>query len=89
MLLDSTALELCRPGKWLVEKHSTRTRRSSKKLHLALDAETGEIVAASITAKRDRLRAHTNEHRATEVDIAVYTLNRMLELERPNYVHVA
>ena len=23
------------------------------------------------------------------MDIAVYTLNRMLELERPNYVHVA
>ena len=34
----------------------------------------------------DRLRAHTDERRATEVDVAVHVLNRMLELGRPNYV---
>ena len=28
----------------------------------------------------DRLRAHTDERRATEVDVAVYVLNRMLDL---------
>src|SRR3982750_2188020 len=37
----------------------------------------------------DRLRAHTEERRATEVDVAVYVLNRMLELGRPNPVRVA
>jgi hypothetical protein len=37
----------------------------------------------------DRLRAHTDERRATEVDVAVYVLNRMLELGRPNYVRTA
>ena len=37
----------------------------------------------------DRLRAHTNERRATEVDVAVHVLNRMLELGRPNYVRIA
>src|SRR5215203_3152655 len=37
----------------------------------------------------DRLRAHTDERRATEVDVAVYVLNRMLDLGRPNYVRVA
>ena len=37
----------------------------------------------------DGLRAHTDERRATEVDVAVYTLNRMLELGRPNYVRIA
>jgi hypothetical protein len=37
----------------------------------------------------DRLRAHTEERRATEMDVAVHVLNRMLELGRPNYVRLA
>ena len=37
----------------------------------------------------DRLRAHTEERRATEVDVAVHVLNRMLELGRPTYVRMA
>jgi hypothetical protein len=194
LLVDSTGLKLCGPGEWLVEKHGTRTRRSWRKLHLGVDAKTGQIVAASLTAKevddgaevgalldqvdgavasftadggydqdsvsiavakrhpeaaiivppraravpsdtaeaaptqRDRhlqhiadhgrmgwqkasgytiralaeaaigrwkqvigdgLRAHTDERRATEVDVAVYTLNRMLKLGRPNYIPLA
>ena len=191
LLVDSTGLKLCGPGEWLVEKHGTRARRSWQKLHLGIEANTGQIVAASVTAKevddgaevgplldqvdaavaafvadggydqggvytsvaqrhpdaavvvprttavpsetaetaptqRDRhlqhivehgrrawqktsdytrralaeatigrwkqvigdgLRAYTDEGRATEVKVAVYTLNRMLELGRPNYVH--
>ena len=37
----------------------------------------------------DRLRAHTDERRATEVDVAVLALNRMLELRRPSCVRLA
>ncbi len=37
----------------------------------------------------DGLRAHTDERRATEVEVAVYTLNRMLEFARPKYVRTA
>ena len=37
----------------------------------------------------DKLRAHTDERRATEVEVAVYTLNRMLGLGCPNYVRTA
>ena len=37
----------------------------------------------------DRLRAHTDERRATELDVAVHVLNRMLELGRPSYVRLA
>ena len=37
----------------------------------------------------DELRAHTDERRATEVAGAVHALNRMLDLGRPSYVHVA
>src|SRR3954465_4610730 len=194
LLVDSTGLKLCGPGEWLIEKHGTRTRRSWRTLHLGVDADTGEIVAATLTTpdvddgsqagplldqvagpvvsftadgaydqdrvyasvaerhpeaevivpprasavpsqtaesaptqcdrhlqhiaeqgrmawqrasgytKRaraeaaiarwkqvlgDRLRAHTEERRGTEVDVAVYVLNRMLDLGRPKYVRVA
>ncbi len=37
----------------------------------------------------DELHAHTDERRATEVAVAVHTLNRMLDLGRPSYVRVA
>jgi hypothetical protein len=48
LLVDSTGLQLCGPGEWLVEKHGTRRRRSWRKLHIGVDAETGQILASSI-----------------------------------------
>src|SRR5215218_1058211 len=194
LLVDSTGLKLCGPGEWLVEKHGTKTRRSWRKLHLGRDADTGQIVAATLTThdvddgaqvgplldqvdgpiasstgdgaydqdsvyasvaerypeaaiivpprstavpsetaeseptQRDRhlqliakkgrmgwqkasgytkraraeatigrykrvigdgLRSDTEERRATEMDVAVQVLNRMLELGRPTYVRIA
>src|SRR3954454_21820334 len=194
LLVDSTGLKLCRPGEWLIEKHGTKTRRSWRKLHLGVDANTGQIVASVLTShdaddgaqvgplldqvagpvvsftgdgaydqdgvyasvaerhpeaevivppratavpsataeseptqrdrhlqhiaergrmgwqrasghtKRaraeaaigrwkqvigDRLRAHTDEGRATEVEVAGHVLNRMLDLGRPNYVRIS
>ena len=47
--MDSTGLRLCGAGEWLLEKHGTRTRRSWRKLHIGMDADTGEIVAAALT----------------------------------------
>src|SRR3954465_1858309 len=37
----------------------------------------------------DGLRAHTDERRATEMDVAVHVLNRVLELGRPESVRIA
>ena len=51
LLVDSTGLKLCGAGEWLVEKHGTKTRRSWRKLHIGLDADTGQIVAATLTTK--------------------------------------
>jgi len=51
LLVDSTGLRLCGAGEWLLEKHGTKTRRSWRKLHIGLDAGSGQIVAASLTAK--------------------------------------
>ena len=194
LLVDSTGLKLCGPGEWLIEKHGTKTRRSWRKLHIGMDAGTGQIVASLLTGReaddgaqvgplldqvagpvasftgdgaydqdsvyariaerhpaavvivpprataipskstqseptqRDRhlqliaergrmawqkasgytqraraetaisrfkrvigdgLRSRTDERRATEVDVAVHVLNRMLELGRPKYVRIA
>jgi hypothetical protein len=49
LLVDSTGLKLCGAGEWLIEKHATKTRRAWRKLHIGMDAETGEIVAADLT----------------------------------------
>jgi hypothetical protein len=49
LLVDSTGLKLCGAGEWLIEKHGTKTRRAWRKLHIGLNAETGEIVAADLT----------------------------------------
>ena len=194
LLVDSTGLKLCGAGEWLVEKHGAKTRRSWRTLHVGLDADTGQIVAATLIRKeaddasqvgplldqvaasvasftadgaydqdsvsaavterhpaaaiivpprstavpsetaetaptqRDRhlqsiakygraawqktsgytkrsrveaaigrfkqvigdgLRSRTDQRRATEVDVAVHVLNRMLDLGRPNSVRVA
>ncbi len=51
LLVDSTGLKLCDAGEWLVEKHGTKTRRAWRKLHIGLDADTGQIVAAVLTTK--------------------------------------
>src|SRR5215212_1473345 len=194
LLVDSTGLKLCGSSEWLTEKHGTRTRRSWHKLHIGVDADTGQIVAAALTGpeaddgaqvgplldqvadpvasftgdgaydqdgvytgvverhpeaavivpprstavpsptaasaptQRDRhlqliaerghmgwqkasgytkraraetaisrykrvigdgLRSHTDERRATEVDVAVHVLNRMLALGHPNYIRIS
>jgi len=49
LLVDSTGLKLCGSGEWLLEKHGTRTRRSWRKLHIGVDADTGRILAATLT----------------------------------------
>ena len=194
LLVDSTGLKLCGSGEWLLEKHGTKTRRSWRKMHVGMDADTGRIVAAALTTndvddgsqvgplldqvaasvasftadgaydqdgvsaavaerhpeavvivpprstavpsetaeteptQRDRhlrfitehgraawqkasgyttraraeagigrfkrvigdgLRSRTDQHRATEVEVAVHALNRMLELGRPICVRIA
>ena len=52
LLVDSTGLKLCGQGEWLPEKHGTRTRRSWRKLHLGVDADTGRIAAVELTTNQ-------------------------------------
>jgi hypothetical protein len=51
LLVDSTGLKLGGAGEWLVEKHGTSRRRSWHKLHIGINAESGEIIAIELTEK--------------------------------------
>ena len=41
-------------GEWLVEKHGTSRRRSWRKLHIGVDADSGEIAAGAVTRTMPR-----------------------------------
>ncbi|MBP2444033.1 IS5 family transposase [Rhizobium leguminosarum] len=49
VLVDSTGLKIYGAGQWLEEKHGAKSRRGWRKLHLAVDADSGEIIAHSLT----------------------------------------
>src|SRR5450830_657629 len=49
ILIDSTGVKVYGAGEWLQEKHGQKSRRSWRKLHLAVDADTGYIVASILT----------------------------------------
>lgn len=45
VLIDSTGLKIYGAGQWLEQKHGAKSRRGWCKLHLALDADSGDIIA--------------------------------------------
>ncbi len=51
LIVDSTGLKLRGAGEWLFEKHGTSKRRSWRKLHIGIDADSDEIVAFDLTEK--------------------------------------
>nr|WP_299503348.1 IS5 family transposase [uncultured Rhizobium sp.] len=49
VLVDSTGLEVYGAGQWLEDKHGVTSHRGWRKLHLALDADSGKIIAHVMT----------------------------------------
>jgi hypothetical protein len=49
VLIDSTGLQVYGAGQWLEAKHGAKSRRKWRKLHLAVDATSGMIVAQTLT----------------------------------------
>jgi Transposase DDE domain len=49
VLIDSTGLQVYGAGQWLEAKHGAKSRRKWRKLHLAVDAASGIIVAQTLT----------------------------------------
>ncbi len=50
VVIDATGLKVYGAGEWLVEKHGERGRREWRKLHLAVDPDSGEILACELTS---------------------------------------
>lgn len=49
IVLDSTGLKVYGAGEWQREKHGERGRRTWRKLHLAVNPKSGEILASELT----------------------------------------
>ena len=49
LVIDSTGLKVYGEGEWKVRQHGVGKRRTWRKLHLSVDADTGEILAALMT----------------------------------------
>jgi len=69
-----------------IAKHGRMAWQTSSGYTKRARAETGMARFKQVIG--DGLRSHTDKRRATEVDIAVHVLNRMLELGRPNSVRI-
>jgi len=51
LIVDSARLKLRGAGEWLFDKHGAAKRRAWRKLHIGIDADSGEIVAFDLTDK--------------------------------------
>ena len=49
LVIDSTGLKVFGEGEWKVRKHGAEKRRVWRKLHLAVDPVTHDIVAAEVS----------------------------------------
>ena len=55
LVVDSTGLKVYGEGEWRVRQHGYSKRRTWRKVHLALDANSGQIWAVLMTLERGRL----------------------------------
>jgi len=49
LLIDSRGLKVFGAGEWLQDKRGTKARRTWRNLHLAVDSDTGMIIATTLT----------------------------------------
>lgn len=52
LLIDSTGVKFRGDGEWLARKHGPSRRRQWRKVHIAMDTETGDIRAVEFTSSR-------------------------------------
>ncbi len=71
VLIDSTGLQIYGAGQWLEEKHGAKSRRNWRKLHLALDADSGDIIAHVMT-DQDAGDASQVEPLLDQIDIPIH-----------------
>ena len=78
---------MCSTSSQEIRRTRTRSLAESLRHHEAVPGRGGHRGFKQVIA--DGLRSRTDERRATEVDVAVHALNRMLGLERPIPVRIA
>ena len=57
LVIDSTGLKVFGEGEWKVKKHGQERRRIWRKLHLAVDSNTHEIICRPVAEQCDGLRS--------------------------------
>ena len=53
VVIDATGLKVHGAGEWLAEKHGERGKRTWRKLHLAIDPDSGEVLACALTSNEE------------------------------------
>lgn len=53
LLVDSTGIKFLGDGEWLARKHGTHRRRQYRKVHIAMDTGSGDILAVEFTSSRE------------------------------------
>ncbi len=53
VVIDATGLKVFGAGEWLEEQHGARGKRVWRKLHLAVDPDSGEILACALTTNEE------------------------------------
>lgn len=53
VVIDSTGLKVFGKGEWHLEKHGGHARRTWRKLHLAVDPDSGVILASELTSNEE------------------------------------
>jgi hypothetical protein len=53
VVIDATGLKVFGAGEWLAEKHGERGKRTWRKLYLAVECGTGEILACELTTNEE------------------------------------
>jgi hypothetical protein len=56
VVIDATGLKVYGAGEWLVAQQGERGRREWRKLHLAIDPDSGEILACELTSNEEGRR---------------------------------
>lgn len=49
VIVDSTGMKIYGAGQWLEDKHGVKASRKWRKLHFAIDADSGEIIAETLS----------------------------------------
>ena len=67
LVLDATGLKVYGEGEWKQRTHGKQKRRTWRKLHLGVDADTGEITATTLT--------DNTEHDASQTEVLLEETN--------------